>query len=424
MAISVADVFPYNNFPTYNYVSPSLGQERKLESCLESKGSLISLTGPSKSGKTVLAKQLLTEHHIALISCATIKTVGDFGRMVLSSVGAPEKRTSTKRRGGKVGAKVGIKGSLQLIGLLRGEASAEGSLESHREDSDTLEFPLDDLTAVGRLLVSQAKVLVLDDFHYAPKKLQRRLAEAVRVVTATGARCIVTTTSLRRDVLTRANKDLQGRVDSVHLKYWSPQDLESIAREGFSVLKVQFPVALIRRFAEDAVGSPQLMQLICHQLCRVLSIKGVSRTPLTLNPTEPEIADAFDRAGRTVDYTNLAMALENRDRGRRQPSYVFRDGSSGGPVRAVFHALCTGAPHLQIDVNTLTKRCEAVIIGGRAPSVATVAEVCAHLHAVGHDNRPENPPFDWESESMRLELVDPYFFFFLKYADPLYNVAR
>ena len=51
------------------------------------------------------------------------------------------------------------------------------------------------------------------------------------------------------------------------MSYWTVEELEQIAVRGFRELNVDLALAVIRKFANEAFGSPQLMQAISLNFC-------------------------------------------------------------------------------------------------------------------------------------------------------------
>jgi archaellum biogenesis ATPase FlaH len=60
MKLFATDVFTPNQFPEHTYIErPKEDLERKLRNALATPNVVVSISGPSKSGKTVLAKRLV-----------------------------------------------------------------------------------------------------------------------------------------------------------------------------------------------------------------------------------------------------------------------------------------------------------------------------------------------------------------------------
>src|ERR1700692_3461803 len=76
----------------------------------------------------------------------------------------------------------------------------------------------------------------------------------------------------RRDDVVRGNAELRGRVQGIDFTYWEVEETRKIAEQGFEALGVRLPDFALNRMAEEAFGSPQLMQQICLQACMRLGI--------------------------------------------------------------------------------------------------------------------------------------------------------
>lgn len=60
MKLFATDVFTPNEFPEHTYIErPKEELERKLKNALATPNVVVSIAGPSKSGKTVLTKKLV-----------------------------------------------------------------------------------------------------------------------------------------------------------------------------------------------------------------------------------------------------------------------------------------------------------------------------------------------------------------------------
>src|SRR6266566_1276260 len=97
-----SEVFTPGAFPTHTYVERhGLRLEKTLEQALETKGHLVSLSGPSKSGKTVLVERVVGLPSLTIITGSRIKQADDLWNRVLDTLGVPasesiSSETSTK----------------------------------------------------------------------------------------------------------------------------------------------------------------------------------------------------------------------------------------------------------------------------------------------------------------------------------------
>src|SRR5262249_48133014 len=111
------------------------------------------------------------------------------------------------------------------------------------------------------------------------------------------------------DDVVRSNPELRGRVTAIDMSYWTPQELEQIAFRGFRELNVDLAPAVIRTLANEAFGSPQLMQAICLNFCFE---RGITETQNVHEPIEIEsgiFRQIFERPPTTTDYSTMLNVL-------------------------------------------------------------------------------------------------------------------
>ncbi|WP_202898827.1 hypothetical protein, partial [Komagataeibacter europaeus] len=71
--LKASQIFVPNKFPKYTYVNRgSDALEKKLINALETSNSVISLSGPSKSGKTVLVEKMVGADYLITVSGAEL----------------------------------------------------------------------------------------------------------------------------------------------------------------------------------------------------------------------------------------------------------------------------------------------------------------------------------------------------------------
>jgi hypothetical protein len=71
--------------------------------------------------------------------------------------------------------------------------------------------------------------VIIDDFHYVSRQLQKRLCQQMKGAAARAVRLVVLTVPHRGDDPVRNNPDLAGRFYSVDINFWVPGTLKKIA---------------------------------------------------------------------------------------------------------------------------------------------------------------------------------------------------
>src|SRR4029079_10612808 len=88
--LTAHDVFTPSSFPEHNYVARDGDDlEDKLRFALKTKGQIVSLSGPSKSGKTVLVETVVGMDKLVTVVGAGIHVADDVWTRVLDWIDAP-----------------------------------------------------------------------------------------------------------------------------------------------------------------------------------------------------------------------------------------------------------------------------------------------------------------------------------------------
>jgi hypothetical protein len=115
MKLFATDVFTPNQFPEYTYIErPKEELERKLRQALETPNVVVSISGPSKSGKTVLAKKLVGEGNIIHIFGAEVGGGNELWTRVLDWMDVPSTTVEQtgESRSNRAAGEIGGKGSI------------------------------------------------------------------------------------------------------------------------------------------------------------------------------------------------------------------------------------------------------------------------------------------------------------------------
>lgn len=85
MPLKATDVFRPGSFPAHTYVDRAdQGFEQALRDALDTAGQLVSLAGPSKSGKTVLVEKVIGQDNLISVSGVGIHSPDDVWNKVLN----------------------------------------------------------------------------------------------------------------------------------------------------------------------------------------------------------------------------------------------------------------------------------------------------------------------------------------------------
>ena len=424
MALRPEDVFTPNDFPVHTYVQRA---DKKLETSLEfalgTPKTVISISGPSKAGKTVLIERVVGSDNLITISGALIGSATDLWDRVLDWMGVPESvsETVTGASGYQLGAEGGGKAGIPFLA----EGQAKASIQANRSDAkaSSQTAKRGGLAQVEREIAGSEFVVFVDDFHYIPRDCQTEVARQVKAAAGLGIKICLAAVPHRADDAVRSNSELRGRTAGIDVGFWTLEELAEIATRGFAALGYTITDKDAHRFAVEACRSPQLMQQICLQVCRVVGIKEARPAEASLNFSslsfsEDSIREALEMAASQTDYTSLVKTLHAgpKKRGMERKIFDFIDGSKGDVYRAILITLSADPPVSEINYNELTKRIDKVCIGEEKPGMGSVVQSARHMSTLARISLPEERIIEWEHDANMglLSISDPYLLFFLR----------
>ena len=253
--------------------------EERLKQALNVSGYLTLISGPSKIGKTVLCEKVIGLENLVEIS----------GSDMLSP--------------SELWSQIGMKAGMPY----------EGTTKTGRQTHDYME---ETYFLTKENVLSYFKehdlVLLMDDFHYASEEMQVFMAQQFKDAIRKGLRLIIASLPHRVDDTIRTNPDLQGRISIIDMQAWDKEELEQIPKKGFEELNLPVSGDIIELLAKESIASPQLMQLICLNIC----ILAESRK---LKVIDTGLAkDAFTFSTLNLDYDKVVSVMQKGKSSRGQ----------------------------------------------------------------------------------------------------------
>jgi hypothetical protein len=422
-ALTAHDVFVPSSFPEHTYIARGGDDlEDKLRFALKTKGQIVSLSGPSKSGKTVLVEKVVGKDKLVPVVGAGIREPDQVWTRVLDWIDAPADATSMKTWQLKTGARVGAKAASDII-VASGEASGDVDTALTRRQGGTERKARRGLEQVIEELAGTELVVLVDDFHYMPREVRVEVAKQLKAAARREVKIVTAAVPHRADDVIRANPELQGRVTVIDVGYWRPRDLARIAQTGFDALNVDIEAASAERLAHQASGSPQLMQALCLYACFVLGT--IDRMPKRVAERlkDEDHVKACRLTSTIADFRTLVDALEAGPRARSgdRKEYKFNDGTTGDVYRAILKAIADEPLVLAFGYEEILRRVRAVC-DGEAPSGSSVTGACAHMARLAEEQLPTARVLTWDDRDQILEIPDPYLSFYLRWSDRLREV--
>ena len=220
-------VFKPGTFPDITYVSRKSGTmqysyEERLQQSLSIDGFLTYIVGPSKIGKTVLCERVIGIDRIVAMSGNDFVRESDFWN--------------------RVAKKIGISTEAEIS-----ETNADFSSNEQRSTMVKKNYPANK-EKILQYFKESNKVLVLDDFHYAPAEVQYDIACQLKEVIRLGFKAVIISLPYRSDDAIRLNPDLTGRLSVIEIEPWKEKELQAIARKGFHELGISLQEDIPRTY--------------------------------------------------------------------------------------------------------------------------------------------------------------------------------
>lgn len=420
------DVFTPNDFPSHTYVKRAEERlEKRLREALETPGEVVSVSGPSKSGKTVLIERVVGHDNLISVTGAGVLTPEALWDRVLNWMGAPTTTSNAVAWQTSGGVSGGGGGGIALPGVVEAKATAQATAGVARTGTITKTSGRTNMQQVIQEISNSSFVLLIDDFHYMKREIQTEVAQQIKEAARRGVKICTASVPHRSDDVVRANPELRGRVRVVDLEYWTPRELEQIANLGFPKLNLQIPDHAVSRFALESSGSPQLMQSLCLQACFELRVRESLDEPTSYPLSEAQIVAILEESATRTDYSSLLRKMHTgpKTRGIERKEFKFSDNTRGDVYRCILLALISSPPQLSFNYNDLSRRIQKTCVGD-SPQPASIYQSLDQIAKMADEMYPEQRVVEWDENDSVFEIVDPYFLYCLRWSGMLTKLGQ
>lgn len=431
--MSVSKVFVPGRLPQYTYnPRTSVQLESDLRDLIHEGGAIICVSGLTKMGKTVLVERLLPESENVRIDASDFSNIQEFWTTigdklgVYPSISQTTSTSDTTQTGG--GASFGVQG------LATANVSSNGTTGWTSQSTRSVNRPYP--AAVSEELVRSGRALIIDDFHFAPREVQKQVVRSLKHKVFQGLIVVVISTSHRLLDVVLAEPNMDGRAAGLPVILWSPEELEFIAEKGFSTLHLVDEGGQISKvLSKNSFGSPHLMQKFCKEICKLNGIHSTPLSPVTLTP--PEDWDKFFKshvegvAERWFD----RLIRGPQERGRSRATWVRKNGGSADNYALVMEAISMSGDAFEISKDRIKQQIDS-ITKDDSPGADKTTRVLQRISQIAsrplEDVVPDEDDLDElamgdsnfvleyvdEGPNSRLHITDPFFAYYLRWGAP------
>lgn len=409
-----SDVFTPTALPKVTFIEDHLHEKRRtLLQALEMGGAVVTLSGPSKSGKTVFVEKTLGADNLIQVTGAGITQADALWKRVFDIIGTPIPTSTTSGSGSQQSIGGKVEGGVPFVG--KGEVSSGANWS--QSSAHVSDVSPDYLNLIVKELANTGLVVFIDDFHYIPGNVQNEIATLIKEAVRNGVRFICAAVPYHSDDVIIANADLRGRMVKLDFDYWKPEELAKIAAKGFEALNVAVADSLVTTFAAEAAGSPQLMQALCLHLCFEKDIVETNATRIGIPSNLALIEKVCKMTSLMNDYSSVIAAMKEgpKTRGEKRKNYVLKNSAVMDVYPLILSAVALNPPELTIRYQNLIGRIQS-LCAADTPSGSSVTGACSQMSEIAN-GAASAFIVEWDNEYDVLDLRDPYLLFALRWSD-------
>ncbi|MCL4714602.1 MAG: hypothetical protein KJZ75_06815 [Hyphomonadaceae bacterium] len=396
------EVFVAGGQPTITYVDRASEHiERTFARALATPNQIVSLSGPTKTGKTVLSRKVIDSKQYVWIDGGQVKTGAELWAEVAGelNLACEEVRQETDN------TQLGLDAKIPLIATAKGSKLFQVAVSERRIVSN--------MSAAIEEMLKRRIVLVIDDFHYIDKPVRVELMRNIKGAVFNGLKVLLLSVTHRVFDAIKDESELTGRFTAISLPHWSLDDLRKIPTKGFKALNVSAPDHLLDTLCNEAQENPFLMQKFCWELCFDLGIErqaigAAHQVPATFDPAEIFKRIAND-AGLPI-YQKLAAGPQSRKVRAKRP---LRAGGQVDIYQAILLALAATGPKAVVPYDELRGALTSTL-SDMVPQKHEITAALKHLSKIARDIGAESA-IDWDEDKREVNVADPYLRFFLKW---------
>ncbi|SFC38998.1 AAA family ATPase [Clostridium uliginosum] len=382
-----SDVFRPCNFPEHTYITreskDGIDYEQRLKLALNISGTLISIIGASKMGKTVLCEKVIPLERQVNVSGADFSNGEDFWHVISQKVGLP----------------------------LGGQITEKKQISDTEQHSKTEMFTLTK-DRVIKYFVDNNKVLILDDFHYASDESQKSIASHLKDAIRRDFRAIIISLPHRADAPIRKNADLVGRLSLIDIETWKISELKEIAIKGFNELDIKISEDIANDIAVESLTSPQLMQYICLSICTLLDTDNGETKEITSDILEK----AYKFTTSNLDYRDVLTLISRGplSKGKKRSKFTTKSGEEMDLYQLVVESLAENPPLMGLTIDDIKDRVNKLITDtNNNPDRQKVKNTVTQIQKLINDKDDIYKVLEWKDEM--IYIIDPLFLFYLRW---------
>lgn len=413
----VSQVFVAGGQPTVTYNPRThLNLDKSIREYLATLFKILSVSGATKSGKTVLVRTILPADKAIWVSGGNIESAKVFWEHVIEQLEAFTQVTETQSDSQGGVSSEDLEGQFKPWGLGLSSKRVDGKNWTNTDTSTKTRTV--SASVIGPRVLKDKKIpVVIDDFHYIDPKVQGEIVRGLKEPVFDGVPVILISVPHRAFDSVRVEREMTGRVMQLQVPSWTKDDLFQIAIDGFAALNVSTETEVLNRLAQESFASPHLMQDFCGQVCRDNGIYETKQGETAI--LQVPVWDAFFRkqAAGTAKSAFDRLAIGPRQRTDRIERKL-KNGKTGDIYVAVLLAIAHTGPKPQLSYEEIRAALRD-ILEDSLPQAHEITRVLDQMSKIAHEEIEGEPVVDWDKQYSKLHVSDPFFAYYLRWGTQL-----
>ena len=424
--IRTSQVFVPGKLPVHTYIPrDEFYLEQSLNDYVEEGGAILTLAGPTKTGKTVLLRKVLEDP--VWIDGQGLTSATDMWARVSDELSLYLVEELSDDASSSAATEGSLEGGMPFLRARAVTTNGGSTTTGSRVVAERLAA-----TAARDARAASGRPLVIDDFHFIDRSTQRQIVRALKPLVLAGVPIVFVSISHRVREVVSAEPDMTGRVNTLLVQFWTDEDLIEIARRGFVKLRVVDPGdALARSLAKQAYGSPHLMQQFCRELCKYNGIREEADELVELNA--PDDWKPFFEVQVEEASANWATRLIRglKERGSTRTKYRTKNGLELDGYGLTLAAVAATGPKLGVSKDEIRAAIASMVVDS-PPANNQTTSVLKNMSRIAALRLSEDLPSEEELEhtgadvdvqpvldfmedgpASSLHIADPFFAFYL-----------
>lgn len=409
--VQLRDVFTPGGLPSITYVSrDNLELERKLHEALARGFAFVVVTGPTKSGKTVLCKRVLQRKPLVVVEGGQVRSEVDFWNHVAYELQIASATTKVQS-GGSTNTVTG-EGGGGLAGFFHAKAGL--GYTSTNQDSSSSNFANIPVLAATKHLIDSQTTLLVDDFHYIQPDIQKLIIQSLKGAVFEGLSVVLLAVPHRAFDPVTVENEVEGRFKHIEIPQWALDDLILIPNRGFPALNVRVKRSIQRRICDDSFGNPLLVQEICSEFSLANRVSEFQRRSRSLN--EKFLEPTYRAMAESKGFPTY-QKLKRGPGSRRRQMRVVKGGGKEDIYTAILASVARLGPKQTTSFEDIRASLREIFADDvQMPPKGEIVSALNLMSVIAKTKVEGEPPLEWVVDDERLEITDPFLLFCLKWA--------